>query len=47
LRRLLKVDERGQRLVVHGDELGRVAGLGLSLGDDEGDMVADAADAVG
>ena len=47
LRCLLKIDERGQRLVVHGDELGGVAGFRLSAGYDEGNMVADAADTVG
>ena len=47
LRRRLEVDDRGQRLVIHGDKLGGVARLRFGLGDDEGNAVADAADAVG
>ena len=38
---------RRQRLVVDLDQLGGVAGLRQRLGDDEGDAVADVADAVG
>ena len=47
LRRLLEIDERRQQLVVDRHELGGVARLRLRFGDDEGDAVADAADAVG
>ena len=44
--RLLGVDDDGQRLVVHEHELGGVDGFGSTLGDDDGDDVADEADDV-
>ncbi len=47
LRRLLEIDQRRQQFVVHRNELGGVARLRLGFGNDEGDAVADAADAVG
>ena len=47
LRGLLEIDQRRQKFVVHRNELGGVARLRLRFGDDEGDAVADAADAVG
>ena len=46
-RRLLEIDERGQRLIVDVDKLGGIARLRLGFGDDEGDAVADATDAIG
>ena len=47
LGRLFYIDERGQRLIVDVNELGGIAGLSLGFGDDEGDAVADATNAVG
>ena len=44
---VLDIDQRRQRLVVDLDQLGGVARLRQRLGDDEGDAVADVADAVG
>ena len=38
---------RGQRLIVDNDKLGSIARLRLGFGDNEGDMIADAANAVG
>ena len=46
-RGLLQIDQGGQRLIVDVDQLGGIAGLRLGFGDDEGDAVADATDAVG
>ncbi len=46
LDRFLGGDDRRQRLVVDLDQLGRVHRLMRGLGDDEGDVVADPADAV-
>ena len=42
-----EIDDRGQRLVVHGDKLGGVARLCFGLGDDKRNTVADAANPVG
>ena len=46
-RRLLQIDQRGQRLIVDVDQLGGIARLRLGLGDDEGDAVADATNPIG
>ena len=45
--RLLHVDDRRERVVVHVDQLDRVDGLGARLGDDHGDRLADEPDPVG
>ena len=47
LRRLLEIDQRGQRLIVHGHKLGGIARLRLGFGNDEGDVIADTTDAIG
>ena len=46
-RRCFEIDERRQRLIIDGNKLGSIARLRLAFGDDEGDMIADAADAIG
>ena len=43
----LGVGDHGQRVVLDVDQLGRVLGLRERLGDHEGDVIADVADAVG
>ena len=46
-RRLFEIDHRRQRLIVDRHELGGIARLRFGFGDDEGDMIADAANAIG
>ena len=47
LRRLFKVDDRGKRLIIDADKLGRVARLRLGFGDNERHVIADATDTIG